>query len=145
MKLLSRDVFRATVLAGNGGRCREGSCTDRAVDAHHILNRNLFTGESEFGGYFVANGAGLCSKHHLLAEATVITCDELYRNCQIPERALPLAFDRALSYDTWGNVVVSQTERRPGPLFETEGCQKMLRKYGLLWQFSAHIVHRSRF
>lgn len=130
-KLLTRDEFRERTLARHGGLCVAEECTAPAVDAHHVLNRNLFTAPGEVGGYFLANGAGLCAEHHLEAEATLISCEKLYEACG-EERVLPQGWDEALTYDTWGNVVVSEWERLPGPLFKDEGCQRILKRYNLL-------------
>lgn len=132
--LLTREQFRTRTLARFGGACVMPSCSRTAVDAHHILNRNLFTEAHELGGYFEANGAGLCSQHHLGAERTLIPTALLYRVCEV-ERVLPAGFDPAYEYDTWGNIVFSDFERVPGPLFDDEGCQKALRAGGVLWVF----------
>jgi len=134
-KLLSRDEFRISTLARNAGVCVVPSCGLESVDAHHILNRNLFTDDSEFGGYFMENGAGLCSTHHLDAERTIITTDSLYEYCGY-DRILPMHLDPAYSYDTWGNVVISDYERIAGELFSDEGCQKALSAAGVLWMFA---------
>lgn len=136
-KLLSRDEFRTRTLSRNGGECVAPGCSERAVDAHHVLNRNLFTEPEERGGYFLANGAGLCAVHHLDAEATLISCEALYEACS-ESRLLPKGWDDSLSYDTWGNVVVSEYERVPGPLFDNEGWQRLMRRYNLAWLFRGH-------
>jgi len=133
--LLTREQFRTRTLARNQGQCVVPSCPEAAVDAHHTLNRNLFTQDSEFGGYFFENGSGLCSGHHLDAERTLIATTDLYLWCQV-ERLLPIGFDPDYEYDTWGNIVISEHERIAGPMFENEGCQKALGAAGVLWMFS---------
>lgn len=110
-------------------------CLLPAVDAHHILNRNLFTAPGEEGGYFYENGSGLCSTHHLDAERTRISTVDLYAWCDITEPAIPAAMDASLQYDTWGNVVNDDGTRQRGPLFFNEGCQKALKAGGVLWTF----------
>lgn len=135
MKLLTRDVFRGTVLKRNQGICCVPLCSNEAVDAHHILNRNLFTEPEEFGGYFYENGSQLCSSHHLDAELTLITVEELREYCKIIAPAIPSRLDRSLVYDCWGNICVSEWERKAGMLFENEGCQKALKKANKLWLF----------
>jgi hypothetical protein len=134
-KLLTRDQFRAATLARFNTRCVIPACQETAVDAHHILNRNLFVEPDEFGGYFLGNGAGLCSVHHLDAELTLLTTTDLYLFCQ-ESRVLPHHLEGDYEYDTWGNIVVSEFERIPGEMFLDEGCQKALAAAGVLWMFS---------
>jgi hypothetical protein len=136
MKLLSRSEFRQQTLARNGGVCVAPRCMSLAVDAHHILNRRLFTGDAE-GGYFLENGAGLCSSHHLDAERTLIGTRTLYIASDISDPAVPYGFDKDAEYDTWGNLVVNGYQRIAGPLFNDEGCQRALSAAGVLWQFYA--------
>lgn len=106
-----------------------------AVDAHHIFNRNLFTGEEEKGGYFMENGAQLCSYHHYQAEATHITTKDLWGWCDILTPAIPIQLDKSYSYDTWGNRIINEWSRLPGPLFHDEGFQKLLTRENLSWLF----------
>lgn len=133
-KILTREQFRQQV-TNHYPTCCIPDCQETELDAHHILNRNLFTFENEEGGYFLANGAGLCSYHHLQAELTLITTQELYKYCNITVPRLPSTFDVKKVYDTWGNVILSPYSRVKGPMFYDEGCQKALRKAGVLWQF----------
>ena len=134
MKLLSRDQFREQTLARNNGLCCVPSCEEKAVDAHHILNRNLFIGEDEFGGYFLENGAQLCNSHHYDAELTLISVDELREYCNVTP-AIPELLEAKETYDCWGNQILSGGNRAKGPLFLDEGCQKALKKANLLWRF----------
>lgn len=133
-KLLSRDEFREQVLHRNGGICCVPSCSEDAVDAHHILNRNLFTEPIEFGGYFLENGAQLCGAHHYKAELTLISVEELRDFCSITVAVIPSQLDSNISYDCWGNSILPDGYRTPGPLFQDEGCQKALKKANLLWK-----------
>jgi hypothetical protein len=123
-------------LQRNNNLCCVPGCRLVAVDAHHILNRNLFTGPSEQGGYFVENGAQLCSQHHYEAELTLLSVEDIRTWCNITEPVIPSILDPALEYDCWGNIINSLTSKTPGLLFNDEGCQKALKKAGLLWQFS---------
>jgi 5-methylcytosine-specific restriction endonuclease McrA len=61
-KLLKRDDFRDSVFRRDSYNCV--ICGEPAKDAHHILERRLFTNF----GYFIDNGASLCEKHHIMAE-----------------------------------------------------------------------------
>ena len=63
-ELLTRDEFKRQVFAKTMGKCCVPRCDCDAVDAHHIMDRKLWAD----GGYYLSNGAALCSKHHLDAE-----------------------------------------------------------------------------
>ena len=134
MKLLSREQFRTSVLSRQKGKCCVPDCEMSAVDAHHILNRNLFTEEDEFGGYFFENGAQLCADHHLEAELTLISPEQLRKYCEIDVPAIPHSLNPAQSYDCWGNHIVSEWVIIAGPLFNNEGCQKALKRSQKLWR-----------
>jgi hypothetical protein len=67
--LLTREEFKKQVFARTKGRCCVPGCNCDAVDAHHIMDRKLWND----GGYYLSNGAALCSKHHLDAEQGKIT------------------------------------------------------------------------
>ena len=130
-KLLSRDEFREQILARKSGKCCVPNCGEKAVDAHHIIERKLW----DDGGYYINNGAQLCSKHHLDAEQTKFSTSQLRIWCSISKILLPPNFDRNLSYDKWGNIVLDNNQRLPGPLFTSEGCQKSLAAGGMMVLF----------
>ena len=67
--LLTRQEFKKEVFARTKGKCCVPGCNCDAVDAHHIMDRRLWND----GGYYLSNGASLCSKHHLDAEKGIIT------------------------------------------------------------------------
>jgi len=134
MKLLTRDRFREAVLTRNSVCCVP-DCSQPAVDAHHILNRNLFTAPNQFGGYFLENGAGLCDKHHYETELTFITPEQLRVYCGIIVPVLPHNMNPDTQYDCWGNIIVSDWVMAPGPLFNDEGCRKALTRANKLWMF----------
>lgn len=62
--LLSRDTFRESVFKRDKYTCV--ICGKEAKDAHHIIDRKLFKDGSQ--GYFIDNGASLCSSCHIDAE-----------------------------------------------------------------------------
>lgn len=126
-RLLTRDAFRETVLARLDGRCCVPGCGEQAGDAHHLLNRNLFKAANEFGGYYESNGSGLCAGHHLDAEETRLSVEDLREWCGIVDPVLPEHLAADTGYDTWGNPVLDDGTRLPGELFYTEQCQKALR------------------
>jgi hypothetical protein len=67
--LLTREEFKRQVFSRTSGKCCVPGCECAAVDAHHIMDRKLWSD----GGYYLTNGAALCSKHHLDAEQGRIT------------------------------------------------------------------------
>lgn len=88
-KLLSREEFKKQVFARTNGKCCVPNCDCDAVDAHHIMDRRLW----KDGGYYLSNGAALCSKHHLDAEHGIITPMQCIKymdidiaNCGKPEK-----------------------------------------------------------
>ena len=137
--LLRREQFTKLVLARDPICMAEG-CTEPSVDAHHILNRNLWTMPQNKGGYFLSNGVGLCSLHHYHAELTLLSIHDIRvalnqyeeANWEMPDT---LSTERVMQYDTWGNEIISTGSRKPGPLFYDEGCQKALKAAGVLWMF----------
>lgn len=139
MKLLTRDKFREGTLSRLGGSCCVPECVSPAVDAHHILNRNLFTEPHEEGGYFLENGAGLCSEHHWDAERTLISVASLRDFCGIDSPAVPGKLDSEVDYDCWGNTIVDEYTRTPGAMFDNEGCRKALKAGNVLWQFGYNV------
>jgi hypothetical protein len=68
-ELLSREDFKRLVFERTKGKCCVPGCNCDAVDAHHIMDRKLWSD----GGYYISNGAALCSEHHLDAEQGRIT------------------------------------------------------------------------
>lgn len=122
MDLLSRDDFRNGVFARDKHLCVV--CRRPAVDAHHILERRLF-GSS--GGYYLDNGASVCEEHHLAAESTVLSCDELRERCGIKTIVLPEHFYEDQAYDKWGNPILPNGQRLRGELFDDESVQKIIK------------------
>lgn len=64
-----REQFKREVFAQTNGKCCVPGCGADAVDAHHIMDRSLYSD----GGYRIGNGAALCEKHHQEAESGKIT------------------------------------------------------------------------
>lgn len=126
-KLLSRDTFKRETFRRDNHQCVV--CSAPAVDAHHILDRKLFSD----GGYYLANGSSLCSACHLEAEKTTLSVARIRDLCGIKVPVLPEGFSPESCYDKWGNEVLPDGSRRPGPLFEDDGARKILREAGLLY------------
>ena len=136
-RLRTRDEFRILTLSRANLRCTVPTCSSVAQDAHHILNRNLFTEDFEEGGYFLTNGAPLCNLHHLNAETTVLSVKTIREWLGITHATIPAQLDPKKEYDTWGNEIVTVCSRKPGPLFNDSGCQKALKAGNVLWTFSS--------
>lgn len=129
MTLLTREAFDRQVRARSRGQCVFCKCV--AVDAHHILERKLWPD----GGYYAANGAAVCGRHHWEAETTVLSVEDVRCAGGITEVVLPPGMSSELRYDKWGNVIRADGLREAGPLFDDTGCRKALRAAGLLGSF----------
>ena len=82
--ILSRDEFRESVFQRDNFKCV--ICGDKAKDAHHIIERRLFSD----GGYYLDNGASLCEKHHIEAEETTLSCEEIRLKAGIENIIIPI-------------------------------------------------------
>lgn len=120
LKPLTRDEFRSAVWARDRHTCVW--CGAPAVDAHHLIERKLWTD----GGYYLENGASLCEHCHLLAESTAISCDDLRRRCGITSPILPDHLSPDETYDKWGNPILPTGQRLRGELMDDESVQKVL-------------------
>lgn len=118
--LLSRDEFRKAVFGRDGYRCV--NCKEPAQDAHHIVERRLFSD----GGYYVDNGASVCGPCHLRAESTELSCDELREKAGIKRVVLPPQFYGDQPIDKWGNPILPDGRRLRGELFEDESVRKVI-------------------
>lgn len=128
-KLLTRTEFKTEAFKRDNHKCV--FCDKPAIDPHHILDRKLFKN----GGYYLNNVASVCSEHHLDCEYTRLTLPEVYKAAGISNPKLPDGFEEGKNYDKWGNIIVNEFKRIPGPLFNDYGVQKIFREQGLLWTF----------
>jgi RNA ligase-like protein len=119
-RLLSRDDFREGVFARDKGCCV--ICGAPALDAHHILERKLWSD----GGYYLANGASLCGEHHMEAEQTTLSCEQVREAAGILEPLLPEHLPLDERYDKWGNPILKNGQRLRGEIFFDKGAQTML-------------------
>lgn len=142
-KLLKRDDFRNAVFDRDGHKCVFcGETTN--LDAHHIVERRLFSEECELGGYFVDNGATVCQEHHLACEMTTISCEEVREAAGITKVILPEAFYADHLYTKWGDVIIqtgSSEKRMKGSLFYDESVQKILAKGGVLDLYTKYVKY----
>lgn len=128
-KLLSREAFKTKCFERDNHTCV--FCNKPSVGAHHILDRKLFSD----GGYYLDNAASVCSKHHIDCEKTIITLEEVYEACKITNPVLPENFSKEKTYDKWGNEVINEFQRLPGPLFNDTAVQKIFKEQGKIWIF----------
>lgn len=142
---LSRDAFREGCLERDGHACVMCGRSDRPLDVHHILERRLF----EQGGYFLENGATLCSDReegcHTTAERTLVTPEDLREMCGIQDVALPRQLYAEFSYTKWGDIVHEDGTRAPGPLFYDPSVQAILKEGGVLWRYSDRVKYPRTF
>lgn len=120
---MSRDNFRASVFNRDGNRCV--ICCDHGQDAHHILERRLFSD----GGYYLDNGATLCGDCHLSAESTHLSPQEIRDAAGITKIVLPEHLYSDQEYTKWGDPVLPNGMRLKGELFEDSSVQKIIKPY----------------
>jgi hypothetical protein len=138
--LLDRDTFRESVFKRDGFKCV--ICKNPVQDAHHIMERRLF---GAFQGYFISNGASLCGKHHINAEETTLSCEEIRKAAGITEIILPDHFYIEAEYDKWGNEIQKNGTRLKGELFEDESVQKILKQGNVLRLFTDMVKYPRTF
>lgn len=124
-KLLSREEFRTSVFKRDDGLCV--LCGAKGVDAHHIIERRLFTAENELGGYFLSNGVTVCSECHLKCETTDVSVEQVRAAAGIRNAILPSHFEVGTVCDKWGNPVMPNGQRLRGEMFFEEQVQKALK------------------
>lgn len=120
MELLTRDQFREAVFKRDGHKCVH--CHKPAVDAHHIIERRLW----QDGGYYIDNGASLCTMCHLLAESTAYSCKNVREWAKITKVILPPHLYDDQEYDKWGNILLPDGHISPGELFYDPSVQKVM-------------------
>ena len=133
--LLTREAFSASVFKRDNNTCV--CCKSSATAAHHLIERRLW----EDGGYYVENGVSLCDQHHLAAEKTLITPQELRDKAGIKTIVLPQHLDADKAYDKWGNPYISKDTRAKGELFYEPAVQKILTEAGVLSEFSNRVKY----
>lgn len=124
--LLSREAFKTQVFARSKQRCV--FCGAPAVDAHHILDRKLWSD----GGYYLDNGAAVCEDDHWRCETTQWSLNEVRRAAGITQAVLPLGTEPNITLDKWGNRVWPSDMRSWGPLAHDTGARKALAQGGFL-------------
>jgi hypothetical protein len=136
MILLTRDNFRNSCLIRDDNKCVICKVPHN-LSVHHIIERRLF-GD---GGYYMNNGASLCEKHHIMAEETTLSCDEIREACGITKICLPDHFYSDNEYDKWGNIILANGQRIKGELFYDESVQKILKQGKVLDLFQKYVKY----
>ncbi len=132
---MTRDEFREGVFKRDNYCCV--ICGEPGKDAHHIIERRLFSD----GGYYLSNGATLCEIHHIQAEETTLSCEDIRNKAGITEIILPEHLYGDLEYDKWGNVMLPNGIRLKGDLFDDESVQKILAQGKVLDLFRKHVKY----
>lgn len=99
----NRTTFRTKVFERDNNLCVVSDCNSKADDAHHLIERRLWTHDGEKGGYIVDNGVSLCNYHHQLAERNILSPQVLRMFAGIKNRILPQQLNHSLDYNKWGN------------------------------------------
>lgn len=134
-KLLSREDFTSGVFARDGGKCV--ICGAPATSAHHIVERKLFAD----GGYYLENGASVCDEHHIAAERTQISVEDVRKAAGIKTPINPPGVYEGDVIDKWQNYILPNGMRLRGPMFYEEQVQKVLKEAGLLETFSIKVKY----
>ena len=134
-KYMTRDEFRKAVFQRDDNKCV--ICGEDRQDAHHIVERRLW----EDGGYHLDNGATLCDRHHIEAEQTVLSTEEIREAAGITNTLLPEHLYRDHRYDKWGNVVNPDGTRMRGELFNDPSVQKILKSGSALDLFTKYVKY----
>lgn len=131
----ARDRFREAVFARDDRRCVV--CGAPAQDAHHLIERRLFPD----GGYDPDNGVSVCGPHHLEAERTTLSVEELRAAAGITRVVVPGGYDAAEPITKWGDPILPDGRRMRGPLFDDPSVQKVLREGGVLELYTPYVKH----
>lgn len=134
-KLKVRSEFREAVFARDQHKCV--MCGGKAEDAHHILERRLFSD----GGYHPDNGASVCAECHIDAEKTHITPEHLREAIGIQKPYLPYHFYNDQRYDKWGNIILSGNRCLAGELFNDESVRRILQAANVLKNFVSWVKY----
>lgn len=121
MKLLTRTQFREGCLNRDGHKCVICGATED-LSVHHIIERRLW----DDGGYYMDNGSSLCEKHHIEAEITSLSCEDIREACGIEKTVLPDSYYSDSRYSKWGDVILPNGMRMKGPVFYDGSVQKIL-------------------
>lgn len=105
-QLLTREEFKRWVFARTSNKCCCPGCTNDAVDAHHIMDRKLWSDS----GYYLSNGAALCSECHLKAERGEYTPKNMidFMHIDKDDLLVPQSLSEYLSRDEYIELLFSE-------------------------------------
>lgn len=105
-QLLSREEFKHWTFTQMSGRCCCPGCSTPAVDAHHIMDRKLWSD----GGYYLSNGAALCADCHLKAERGEYTPKQMFEFMHISQEdiLIPQTLSEVLSREEYIELLFSE-------------------------------------
>ena len=132
--LLTREEFRKSVF--DRDHCCVACSKITSLNAHHIIDRVLWPD----GGYYLDNGACLCEECHLLAEKTLLSCDEIRNLAHIQKVHYPEHFFEDEVYDKWGNIILPSGMRVKGELYGEANLRKILPE-AVLNSFLTHVKY----
>jgi hypothetical protein len=137
-ELLSRDSFRENCLIRDNHTCVFPGCNrTENLSVHHILERRLFSD----GGYFLDNGASLCDEHHILAETTDWSCEEIRELIGAKNAIIPDDYYPDVRYTKWGDVILPNGMCMKGPLFNDDSVQKILKHGNMLKYYTDYVKY----
>lgn len=137
-ELLTRDEFRNHCLERDKHCCVFPGCNvTENLSVHHIIERRLF----HDGGYWADNGATLCDKHHILAETTDWSCEEIRELIGAKTTIIPDDYYADVRYTKWGDVILPNGMRMKGPLFEDDSVQKILKHGNMLSLYTDYVKY----
>lgn len=94
----NRKQFRESVFARDDQECIVPWCDNDAVDAHHVIEREVWDNE----GYIPDNGASVCEKHHKYAEENHIPPQSFWMWIGVQNPPLPKSVDNH-DINKWGD------------------------------------------
>lgn len=137
--LLTREQFRTLVFARDKGKCV--LCGASAVDAHHIIERRLWPD----GGYYLDNGASVCSACHYKCETTEVSVEVVRNAAKVKTVAVPPGFLSTAPMTKWGDPLLPNGQRMRGPLFHEESVQKVLAAGKVLHMYTPYVKYPRTF
>jgi hypothetical protein len=83
-----------------------------AIDLLLMLIIFLWIFTTEFGGYFMNNGASLCEEHHISAEKNLFPPQYLWKLLNVSKPIRPKSFMDNVDYNKWGEAFKMPTRIR---------------------------------
>jgi hypothetical protein len=97
--LLTREEFEKRVFERDRDRCV--ICGAPAWNAHHLIERKLWTEPDQLGGYLMENGVSVCAAHHEEAERNLIP-PQVFRKILGLPTMIPASLHPKYDHSKWG-------------------------------------------